>query len=192
MAYLPHAQYTDNTGGATFYLRAAGDPAALGPASREAVRRVDPALPVEDVATMAAVIDESLLLDRLSSWLSAAFGLLATVLAAIGLYAVTSFGVERRTREIGLRMALGADVRSVVVLVLRDVLSTALVGVAVGLPLAVALGKLFESRLVGLRATDPATLALATLALLLVVLVAGYVPARRATRVDPMTALRVE
>ena len=192
MAYLPHAQHTDNTGGATFYVRAAGDPAALGTAAREAVRRVDPALPVNDVATMAAVVDESLLLDRLSSWLSAAFGLLATVLAAVGLYAVTSFSVARRTREIGLRMALGADVRSVLALVLQDVLKTALAGIAVGLPLAVALGKLFESRLVGLGAADPATLSLATLALLLVVILAGYVPARRATRVDPMTALRVE
>ena len=192
MAYVPHAQHTDDTGGVTFYLRAAGDPAAQGGAAREAVRRVDPALPVNDVATMSAVVDESLLLDRLSSWLSAAFGLLATALAAIGLYAVTSFSVARRTREIGLRMALGADVGSVLGLVLRDVLSTALVGIAVGLPLAVALGRLFESRLVGLRATDPATLSAATVALLLVVLLAGYVPARRATRVDPMIALRVE
>jgi predicted permease len=192
MAYLPHAQYTDSTGGATFYLRAAGDPAALGGAAREAVRRVDPALPVNDVATMAAVVDESLLLDRLSSGLSAVFGLVATVLAAIGLYAVTSFTVARRTREIGLRMALGADVRSVLGLVLRDVMSTAAVGIALGLPLAVALGRLFESRLVGLRASDPGTLSAATLALLLVVLLAGYLPARRATRVDPMVALRVE
>jgi predicted permease len=192
MAYVPHAQYTDSTGGATFYLRASGDPAALGGAAREAVRRVDPALPVNDVATMAAVVDESLLLDRLSSWLSAVFGLVATALAAIGLYAVTSFTVARRTREIGLRMALGADVRSVLALVRRDVVSTALVGIALGLPLAVALGRLFESRLVGLRASDPATLSAATLALLLVVLLAGYLPARRATRVDPMVALRIE
>jgi macrolide transport system ATP-binding/permease protein len=116
----------------------------------------------------------------------------ATVLAAIGLYAVTSFTVARRTREIGLRMALGADVRSVLALVLRDVVSTTLVGIALGLPLAVALGRLFESRLVGLHASDPATLSAATLALVLVVLLAGYVPARRATRVDPMVALRVE
>jgi predicted permease len=192
LAYVPHAQHTDNTGGATFYLRAAGNPAALSGAAREAVRRVDPALPVDEVATMAAVVDESLLLDRLSSWLSAVFGLLATVLAAVGLYAVTSFSVARRTREIGLRMALGANVRSVLALVLQDVLATAIAGIAVGLPLAVALGRLFESRLVGLRATDPPTLSAATLALLLVVLVAGYVPARRATRVDPMVALRVE
>jgi len=192
MAYLPHAQSTDTTGGATFYLRAAGDPSSLGPAAREAVRRVDPALPVNDVATMAAVVDESLLLDRLSSWLSAAFGLLATVLAAVGLYAVTSLGVARRTREIGLRMALGADQGSVLALVLRDVLATALVGIGAGLPVAVGLGRLFESRLVGLRASDPATLGAATLVLVLVVLAAGYFPARRATRVDPMVALRVE
>lgn len=105
---------------------------------------------------------------------------------------MTSFGVARRTREISLRMALGADVGSVLVLVLRDVLSTALVGIALGLPVAVALGRLFESGLVGVRASDPGTLSVATFALLMVVLLAGYVPARRATQVDPMVALRIE
>ena len=170
-----------------------GDPAAQGGAAREAVRRVDPALPVNDVATMSAVVDESLLLDRLSSWLSAAFGLLATALAAIGLYAVTSFSVARRTREIGLRMALGADVR-----------------VGAGPRPA---GRAVRRRSSGSRSAcrwrwrsescssrgssacarpTPLTLSAATIALLLVVLLAGYVPARRATRVDPMIALRVE
>jgi ABC-type antimicrobial peptide transport system permease subunit len=192
MAYVPHAQYTDRTGGAAFYLKAAGDPGALGSAVRAAVRRVAPALPVNDLRTMASVVDESLFLDRLSSWLSAAFGLLATLLAATGLYAVTAFSVARRTREIGVRMALGANARAVLGLVLRDVAQMAVVGIAFGLPLAVALGRLFESRLVGLRAADPATLSCATLVLAVVVLLAGYVPARRATRVDPMVALRFE
>jgi ABC-type antimicrobial peptide transport system permease subunit len=147
---------------------------------------------VNDLERMTAVVDRSLFLDRLSSWLSAAFGLLATLLAATGLYAVTSFAVARRTREIGVRMALGADAASVVGLVLRDVLPMAALGIVLGLPAAVALGRLLESRLVGLSASDPLTLGTATLLLLLVVLAAGYVPARRATRVDPMAALRFE
>jgi predicted permease len=192
MAYLPYAQAADDTGGVTFYVKATGNPAALAEVLRAAVRRVDAALPVNDLQTMAAVVDQSLLLDRLSSWLSAAFGMLATLLAATGLYAVTSFTVARRIREIGVRIALGADRSAVLALVLRDVLRLALLGICLGLPLAVGLGRLFESRLVGLRAADPLTLAAATGVLLLVVLAAGVVPALRATRVEAMAALRIE
>jgi hypothetical protein len=121
MAYVPHAQTTDRTGGATFYLRASGDPAALASAAREAVRRADPALPVNDVATMAAVVDDSILLDRLSAWLSAAFGLLATALAASACTPSPASSWRGAPRD---RAAGGArgDVRSVLALVLRDVL----------------------------------------------------------------------
>jgi predicted permease len=192
MMYVPHAQRTDDFGALTFYLRTTADPLALTAAVRQAVRRVDASLPVNDLEPMTQVVDESLFSERLVSALSAAFGLLATVLAATGLYAVLSFSVARRTREIGVRMALGAARGEVVRLVLRDILGMAGAGIAVGLPLAVALGQALRSQLFGLEPTDPVTLAAATALLLAVTLAAGYLPARRATRLDPALALRHE
>ena len=124
--------------------------------------------------------------------LTVAFGLLATLLAAVGLYGVTSNAVAMRTREIGLRLALGADQRSVLMLVLREVAVLAGVGVGIGLPLGLALGKVVESQLFGLTWADPLAVAVATLSLVTTAFVAGLVPAMRAARVDPMTALRYE
>ena len=124
--------------------------------------------------------------------LSAAFGLLATLLAAIGLYGVMSYAVTMRTREIGLRVALGADRRAVLMLVLREVAVLAALGIAIGLPGGYGLGKVVESQLFGLNARDPLTFAVATLALVATAFVAGLIPAMRAARVDPMTALRYE
>jgi predicted permease len=192
MVYVPHAQITDEFGSLTFYVATTGDPLALAPAVRQAVRRVDASLPLNDLAPMARVVDESLFSERLASSLSAAFGLLAAMLAGTGLYAVLSFSVARRTREIGVRMALGAARGEVIGLVVRDVLGMAGVGIAIGLPLAVALGQALRSQLFGLTPTDPLTLAVATLLLLVVTALAGYVPARRATRLDPALALRHE
>jgi ABC-type antimicrobial peptide transport system permease subunit len=130
--------------------------------------------------------------ERLVAALSAAFGLLATLLAAIGLYGVMSYAVALRTREIGVRMALGAERRAVFVLVLREVALLAAIGVALGLPGGYGLGRLVESQLFGLTARDPLTFAVATVALLLAAFVAGYLPAARAMRVDPVVALRYE
>jgi ABC-type antimicrobial peptide transport system permease subunit len=124
--------------------------------------------------------------------LSAAFGLLATVLAAIGLYGVMSYAVTQRTREIGLRVALGADSRNVLMLVLKEVAILAAIGIAIGLPGGFGLGKVIESQLFGLNARDPFTFLVATLALVATAFVAGLIPAVRAARVDPMTALRYE
>jgi ABC-type antimicrobial peptide transport system permease subunit len=124
--------------------------------------------------------------------LSAAFGLLAAVLAAIGLYGVTSSAVTARTREIGLRVALGADRRSVLLMVLREVALLAGVGVAIGLPGGYGLGRIVESQLYGLSGRDPLTFTVATAALLVTAILAGLLPAARAARVDPMTALRYE
>ena len=124
--------------------------------------------------------------------LSVAFGGLATLLAAIGLYGVMSYSVARRTREIGIRMALGAERSSVLWLVLREVALMVLVGVAIGVPLAVALSRIVQSQLFALSANDPIALAGAAIVLVAVALVAGYLPARRATRIDPMLALRYE
>jgi predicted permease len=189
--YVPAAQQ-ERLGELTFYLRSSGDPAALGARVPEVVRRIDAALPVTDLKTMRAQIRESLYVERLVASLSAAFGLLATLLAALGLYGVMAYAVSRRTREIGIRMALGAERRNVMTMVLRDVAVLSAVGIALGLPAGYGVGRLVESQLYGLSARDPLTFAAATSALLLAALIAGYLPARRATRVDPMVALRYE
>ena len=141
---------------------------------------------------MKTQIGESLFVERMVAALSAAFGLLATVLAAIGLYGVMSYAVTMRTREIGLRVALGADRRAVLMLVLREVAVLAALGIAIGLPGGYGLGRVVESQLFGLNARDPLTFGIATLALVTTAFVAGLVPAVRAARVDPMTALRYE
>jgi predicted permease len=189
--YLPYAQ-EENVGGLTFYVRSTLDPDAVGTRLRAVVRKVDASLPVTELRTMAAQVGKSLFVERMTASLSAAFGLLATILAAIGLYGVMSYAVTMRTREIGLRVALGADRRSVLLLVLREVAVLAAIGVAIGLPGGYGLGRLVESQLFGLTARDPLTFVLATGALLVTAFVAGLVPAARASRVDPMTALRYE
>src|SRR5207247_1592853 len=127
---------------------------------------------------------ESLFVERLVASLSAAFGLVATLLAAIGLYGVMSYAVSLRTREIGIRVALGADRRTVMLMVLKEVAVLAVIGVAVGLPSGYGLGRLIESQLFGLNARDPLTFAAATLTLLLTAFLAGYLPAARAARVQ--------
>jgi predicted permease len=189
--YMPYAQ-EESIGGLTYYVRSTVEPDSFGTQLRAAVGRVDPTLPVTGLKTMEAQIGESLFVERMVAALSAAFGLLATVLAAIGLYGVMSFAVVQRTREIGLRIALGADRRAVLTLVLREVAVLAALGIAIGLPGGYGLGKLIESQLFGLRARDPLTFGVATLALVTTAFVAGLVPAVRAARVDPMAALRYE
>ncbi len=189
--YAPYTQ-EPSVGALTYYVRAKVEPESFGARLRAAVARVDSTLPVTDLKTMKTQISESLFVERMVAALSAAFGLLATVLAAIGLYGVMSYAVAQRTREIGLRVALGADSRSVLMLVLREVAILAAIGIAIGLPGGYGLGKLIESQLFNLKARDPLTYLVATLALVTTALVAGLVPAVRAARVDPMTALRYE
>jgi ABC-type antimicrobial peptide transport system permease subunit len=137
-------------------------------------------------------VDQSLFSERLIAMLSAFFGLLATLLAAIGLYGVMAYTVARRTREIGIRMALGADRGKVIWLVMRDVALMAVMGIGIGLPAAWGLSQFIRAQLFGLEPHDAATLAAATTILAGVSLVAGYIPAARATRVDPLVALRYE
>ena len=189
--YAPYMQ-EPTVGGLTYYVRSSVEPRSFGEHLQAAVRRVDAALPVTDLKTMETQIGESLFVERMVALLSAAFGLLATVLAAIGLYGVMSYAVAMRTREIGLRVALGADRRSVLMLVLREVAVLAGLGIAIGLPGGYGLGKVIESQLFGLHARDPLTFAVATLALVSTAFLAGLIPAMRAARVDPMTALRYE
>jgi predicted permease len=189
--YVPYAQQTD-IGQMTFYVRSPLEAAGLGNRVRMLVRQADPGLPVTDMKTMRAQIHESLFVERIVAVLSAAFGLLATLLAAIGLYGVMSYAVSLRTREIGIRVALGAERRTVLLMVLKEVAVLALLGVVLGLPSGYGLGRLVESQLYGLTARDPLTFGVATAVLLVSAAVAGYVPASRATRVDPLVALRYE
>jgi len=189
--FLPLAQRED-AARVTYYVRSAGGFAGLGDKLREIVRRVDPNLPVFEMKTMTAQVGESLFLERMIALLSACFGALATALAALGLYGIMSYSVAARTREIGIRMALGADRSSVLRLVMRDVLLLAGIGIGLGLPGAIGLGRFVASQLFGLTPNDPMTLGAATLLLASVALVAGLVPARRATRIEPMNALHYQ
>ena len=175
-----------------FFVRTQADAAGVTAAVRDAIRALDPALPIYGVKTMEAQASESLFVERMVAWLSAAFGALATLLAAIGLYGVMSYAVARRTREIGIRMALGAERRAVLWLVLREVALLSIVGIAGGLAISLYATRFVKAHLFGLSATDPATLAIAAATIALVAFLAGYLPARRASALDPMLALRTE
>jgi putative ABC transport system permease protein len=188
--YLPYRQDASLTS-LTYYVRSAGV-SSIGASVREAVQRIDPNLPIVDMKTMEAQVGESLYVERLVAILSVAFGGLAVLLAAIGLYGVMSYAVARRTREIGIRMALGAERSGVLWMVLREVALMAILGIVTGLGVAVYLTRQVRSVLFGLSPGDPATFAAAVACLFLVALLAGFVPARRATAIDPTLALRSE
>ena len=190
-AYLPYAQET-NLGRITFYARTDQDVGAIAPSLRREVARRDNNLPIYDLKTLRQQADESLFADRFLTFLSICFGSLAAALAAIGLYGVMAYTVTRRIREIGIRIALGATQGRVAWLILREVALLALVGLLAGAPLAFAMGRAAESLLFGVKAGDPPVFAAASLLLALVALLGGYLPARRAARVDPMVALRRE
>jgi ABC-type antimicrobial peptide transport system permease subunit len=158
--------------------------------ARKTVGQIDPNIPVFDLRTIDETIDRTLTTERLVTSLSTLFGGLATLLALIGLYGVLAYTVARRTREIGIRMALGAVPRDVIWMVMREVLILVAVGVAAGVSLSPAFGSLARSQLYGLEAHDPFTLVSVVTALSLAAGLAGAVPALRASRVDPTTALR--
>jgi ABC-type antimicrobial peptide transport system permease subunit len=159
---------------------------------RGIVQKHDPSVPVYDMKTLERQLDETLSTERLIASLSVAFGALATVLAALGLYGVMAFTVARRTKEIGLRMALGARQWSVLWLVLREAILLLGVGLGVGVPCAYVLSRYVSSQLFGVTPTDAWTCAAAMAILGLAAVVSGFVPARRASIIDPITALRYE
>ena len=187
MMYTPH-----HVGVATFEIRTAADPQALLPAIREVVGQVNADLPLFNVTTQSVQIDRLLFQERLVARLAGFFGVLALVLACIGLYGLLSYEVSRRTREIGIRMALGAQPESVLRLVLRQGIALAIVGAALGIGVALGVTRYLASMLFEVHASDPLTMIAAAGLLVLVALAACHIPARRATRVDPMVALRYE
>ncbi|MDQ3009091.1 MAG: ABC transporter permease [Acidobacteriota bacterium] len=189
--YLPYAQDKE-FGQITFYVRAMQDAATIGPLLRNEVRRLDANLPVFDLKTMETVIGESLFGERMMAFLSVCFGVLAALLAAIGLYGVLAYWVVQRTHEIGIRVALGAGPRDVRGLVMGQGIRLTLIGVVIGLAGALGLTQLMKTLLYGVGAADPITFVAVAVLLGLVALLACWLPARRATKVDPMIALRYE
>jgi predicted permease len=189
--YIPREQMAFANGG-TMYVRAPGDPAPLFETVRKAVRGVDMNVPLYNMRTVDGQLEVSLLRERLLATLSSVFGCLATLLAALGLYGVMAFMVARRTREIGIRMALGARQGTVLWMVMSETLTLASIGVAIGLAGAYAIIRLIQAQLFGVQATDLLTMASASLGIAAVAALAGYMPARRATVIDPMRALRWE
>jgi ABC-type antimicrobial peptide transport system permease subunit len=175
-----------------FQVRTAGDPAPIVGAIREAVRQVDSGLPLMDVSTQAEQIDKNLQQERVFAQAYAMFGALAMLIASIGLFGLMSYSVARRTNEIGIRMALGAESRHVLRLVMSESMTLVLLGIVVGLAAALAAGRLVTALLFGLAATDALSLVAATLVMLTVSSLAAYLPARRAARVDPLVALHYE
>lgn len=197
-AYTTWRQELRSMSGSTIEVRTARDPAGAVAAVRQAVAEVDTNLPLNNVKTQIEQADETLRMERLFAKLLTLFGLLAQQLAAIGLFGVMAYAVSQRTREIGIRMALGADRTDVLAMILRQGMTLALIGVVLGLAGAYVLTKYLESALdlksmlYGVKVSDPLTYSVIAVGLTLVALVACYIPARRATKVDPMVALRYE
>ena len=190
MAYYPYTQSINFL--SNFEVNFAGEPATVVAETRRAIKEVNRDIPIVEAVRMSEHVGRSLVQQKLIARLSSFFGLLALLLACIGLFGIMSYSVAKRTNEIGIRMALGAARGDVLRLVMREGLAPVLLGVAIGLPAALVGARLITSLLFGLKPADPLTICVATLLLLLVAALAGYIPARRASRVDPMTALRCE
>ncbi len=176
----------------TFYVRARTGSDSAYALLRNEVRRVDSAMPVYEMKTLERQLDETLLSDRLIALLSAGFGLLATLLASIGLYGVMAFVVARRTKELGIRLALGAQRSQVIWMVMKEVLLLLGIGLAIGLPAALGLGRFVATQLYGIEPNSPWVLGGTALALALVSCAAGLIPAQRASRINPILALRYD
>jgi len=190
-AYTPYTQ-EDNVPALTFHLWCQRDEAAMGPEVRRVVRELDAHLPLSHMQTIAARREEVLRPERTVALLACAFAMIAAVLAAVGLYGLLAYGVVRRTREIGIRMALGARRAQVFALVFREAMVCFGAGLALGIPLAFSLGRYLESQLFGLQASNPTVTLIAAIVLGLAVFTAALAPSRKAAKIDPMEALRYE
>jgi len=191
--YRPMLQIADEAAySVTIHVRTLSDPTPLTPQVRQMLNQIDDKLPIFSVKTMSDQLHENLNQERLIAQLVSFFGALALILASIGLYGVMAHGVARRTNEIGIRMALGARGGNIAWMVLRETLYLVLAGLILGVPAALLGARFIASQLFGMSPTDPVTLAGAALVLTLVALLAGYLPARRASRVNPLNALRYE
>ncbi|HET9478090.1 MAG TPA: FtsX-like permease family protein, partial [Pyrinomonadaceae bacterium] len=190
MVYWPHAELP--FGAMTLMLRTTNDPNAVAPAARGVIRAVDPLQPIGEISTMESLLSVSVSRARFSASLLTVFSIVALVMAAVGIYGVMSYSVLQRTHEIGVRMALGAQRFDVLKLVVKKGIALGVVGVVVGLAVSFLVTRLIATLLFEVTATDKATFAVVSIGLFLVTLLACYVPARRATKVDPMKALRYE
>src|SRR5262245_8391267 len=190
--YLYYLQRPRHREGMTYQLRTGSDQLAYGGMINRLAREIDPQLQVINLRTMEDVVNDALVQERFTAQLGSAFSLFALLLACIGLYGLMSYAVARRTNEIGIRMALGAQARDVVLLVMRETMLMVMVGVALGLGAALAATRLVSNLLYGLTPGDPLTIALAASLMIAVAALAGYLPARRASRIDPMIALHYE
>lgn len=190
-AYHPVAQ-NSNPAGLHYYVRTWGAPEATMGMIRQTVQQIDSKLVIDGLSTMDAEIDENINDERMIALLAVSFGVLATLLAGIGLYGVLAYATAQRTREIGVRMALGSDRRGIVTLVLKDVLKLAGISIAVAIPVALVSTRLLKSQLFGVSNADPVVLVSATVLIAVVAVIAAALPARRAASVDPMQALRSE
>jgi len=188
--YLPIFQRY--IGGMTLQARTVGEPLSMAAAMRAAVRETDPRVLINEISTINGQIDVALSQPRMAATFSGLLAILAMALAAMGLSGVIAYSVLRRTREIGVRLALGARPQDVLRLVVKQGMTLAIVGVAFGLIASVALTRLMKTLLFGVTATDPLTLVAVAISLMSVALLASWIPARRAAKVDPMAALRRE
>jgi putative ABC transport system permease protein len=190
MAYWPQPELVYS--GMTFVIRTQGEPTSIAPAARNVIRTLDPEQPIGEVSTMEGLLAKSVARSRFNTILLAVFSLVALVMAAVGIYGVMSYSVQQRTHEIGLRMALGAQQSDVLRLIVRQGIILGLIGVAAGLIASFGLTRLIVSLLFEVPATDTRTFAVVAGGLFLITLIACYIPARRATKVDPLVALRYE
>jgi predicted permease len=179
-------------GEVTFLLRSSGEPGSVASETRKLLRQFDSNLPIQSIRTVNQQLERRLITERLVADLAAFFGGLALLMAAIGLYGVMSYSMTRRTNEIGIRMALGASATGVMRMVLSETLWMVAIGIVIGLPCGVGVARIISSRLYGVTAADPFSIATAIFIILVSALLAGYVPAHRASRIDPMISLRHE
>jgi predicted permease len=192
MFYQPYQQTPNLDFGATYEVRTSLSPSAIAPSLRKAVQSIDPDLPLQDIRTQQEQIDASMQQERIIAALTASFGVLALVLASVGVYGVMAYSVAQRTSEIGIRMALGARPREVLTMILREATWIALVGITCGIGATVLSTRLVTSLLFGLHPNDPVILATSALLLAAIAMAASWIPARRAASIEPMQALRHE